>query len=383
MTAGEATAEAIGTAVHRPNAITVDLDAITENVRALRREAGMDTKLFGAVKANGYGFGLPAVAEAIVEGGADGFGLSDPADALRIRREGIDAPILMYGGMPPGMATAAFARRWNLMLSVGELDAAHALCGIPGASTQVVVEVDVGLERLGAGVDQAADLVMAVSSLPGIDLMGVTTHLHGIGPPDYIAWQLSRFKAVVDTLLIRGLDPGLRLAESSATAGTGAHPWLNAIDPGHLLYGLLPAGRTDRPEWLQPALISITSRILQVKPVDRREFAAESPVAAQRPMRIGVIPMGTADGLRMLSCGEVLVRGRRCRLAGGLSLEHARIDLTEVPDAERGDEVVLVGRQGDDEITAAEVLKANGLASAGLVVSAARSVQRIYRRSGV
>lgn len=371
-----------GRAANRPNAVEVDLDAITHNVRALREEVGPDTQLYGAVKANGYGFGLPKVAEAIVAGGGDGFGLSDPEDALRIRRAGIDAPILLYGGMLPGPEAAAFSRRWGLMFPVGELDAAVAVAGTARRPTQVVVEVDVGLERLGVGVAQAAALVKDVSALSGIKLIGMTTHLHGIGPPDYLEWQLARFKDVMDVLAADGVLPELRLAESSATLGIGSHPWFNAVDPGHLLYGLLPRGREDRPAWLRNALIRITSRLLQVKGVDRQEFASESPIGQEEAARIGVIPMGIADGLRALSCGEVLVRGRRCRLVGNLSLEHARVDLSDVPDAERGDEVVVVGTQGEQEITPAEVEGANGLASAGLVLAAGASVQRIYLRGG-
>jgi alanine racemase len=372
----------VGRGATRPNGVEVDLDAITHNVRGLRNEVGPDTKIYGAVKANGYGFGLPRVAEAIVAGGGDGFGLSDPEDALRIRRAGIDAPILLYGGMLPGPEAAAFARRWSLMFPVGELDAAIAVRGTVGRPTQVVVEVDVGLERLGVGVEAAAALVKDVSALSGIKLMGITTHLHGIGPPDYLDWQLARFKDVVDALAADGLVPELRLAESSATLGIGSHPWFNAVDPGHLLYGLLPRGRTDRPAWMRNALIRITSRLLQVKGVDRQEFASESPVVQEEPARIGVIPMGIADGLRALSCGEVLVRGRRCRLVGNLSLEHARVDLSDVADAERGDEVVVVGTQGEEEITPEEVERANGLASSGLVLAAAASVARIYFRGG-
>jgi alanine racemase len=371
-----------GRAANRPNAVEVDLDAITHNVRALRDEVGPDTKIYGAVKANGYGFGLPKVAEAIVAGGGDGFGLSDPEDALRIRRAGIDAPILLYGGMLPGPEAAAFSRRWGLMFPVGELDAAVAVAGTARRPTQVVVEVDVGLERLGVGVAQAAALVKDVSALAGIKLIGMTTHLHGIGPPDYLEWQLARFKDVMDVLAADGVVLELRLAESSATLGVGSHPWFNAVDPGHLLYGLLPRGRVDRPVWLRNALIRITSRLLQVKGVDRQEFASESPIGQEEAARIGVIPIGIADGLRALSCGEVLVRGRRCRLVGNLSLEHARVDLSDVPDAERGDEVVVVGTQGEQEITPAEVEGANGLASAGLVLAAGASVQRIYLRGG-
>jgi alanine racemase len=365
--------------VARPNTVEVDLGAIAHNVRSLRAEVGTSTRLFGAVKANGYGLGLPAVAEAIIAGSGDGFGLSDPEDLLKIRRAGIQLPVLMYGGMLPGPEAGAFARRWDAMLSVGDLDDAMALEGSESSPTDVVVEVDVGLERLGVGVAQAAALVSAVNDLPGIRLRGVTTHLHGIGSREYLTWQLTRFKEVLDALVNAGIDPELRLAESSATLGTGPYPWFNAVDPGHLLYGLVPRGRVDRPAWLQQALVKVATRILQVKPVDREQYTAESPVKTEQPTRIGVIPMGSADGLRSLSCGEVLVRGRRCRVAGAMSLEHTRIDLSAVPDAQRGDEVVIAGKQGDEVITPEEIETANGLGSAGLGVVAAASVRRLYR----
>jgi alanine racemase len=366
--------------VTRPNAVEVDLGAIRHNVRALRQEVGDATKIYGAVKANAYGFGLPSVAEAIIAGGGDGFGLSDPEDALRIRRAGIDAPILLYGGLLPSQPAAAFARRWGLTFPVGELDAAVALQGSERQPTRVVVEVDVGLERLGVGVELATALVMKVSNLPGISLVGITTHVHGIGGADYLEWQLQRFRDVVDELEIQGIVPELRLAESSATLGIGSHPQFNAVDPGHLLYGLVPRGRTDRPAWLQRALVRVTTRILQVKSVAREEFASESPVAQEHPSRIGVIPIGIADGLRALCCGDVLVRGHRCHVVGNVSLEHARIDLSAVADAQRGDEVVVVGTQGDQEITPEEVEQANGLGSAGLALVARSSVPRIYLR---
>jgi alanine racemase len=368
--------------VTRPNAVEVDLGAISHNVRALRLEVGEATKIYGAVKANGYGFGLPTVAQAIIAGGGDGFGLSDPEDALRIRRAGIDAPILLYGGLLPGPRAAAFARRWGLIFPVGELDAAVAIQSPTRQPTQVVVEVDVGLERLGVGVELATALVMAVRNLPGISLVGITTHLHGIGGTNYLEWQLQRFKDVVTALETQGVVPELRLAESSATLGIGSHPWFNAVDPGHLLYGLLPRGRTDRPGWLQPALVRVTTSLLQVKSVAREEFTSESPVAKEHPARIGVIPMGRADGLGALCCGAVLVRGQRCPIVGTMSLEHARVDLSAVADAQSGDVVVVVGRQGEQEITPGEVEEANGLGSAGLALVAGSSVPRIYLRDG-
>ena len=366
-------------AAHRPNSLEVDLSAITHNVSVLRDEIGPGTVLFAAVKANGYGFGLPAVAEAMLAGGADAFAMADPADALRIRSAGIDVPLLLYGGVLPEPAVARLLADHDLTCTIGDLEAARSWSAL-GCDTKAFLKVDVGLERLGVAAEQAAEFAAAACALPGIRIDGIYTHLHGGAAAGYHDWQLDRFDLVLDELARIGIDLSVRLAESSVTVGLGRRVRLNAIDPGHLLYGFLPSGRTEAPAGLRPAFVALRTRILQVKEVSRPGFADVAPVPHRDGLRVAVIPLGRSDGLRSLTCGEVLVRGRRVPIVGRLSLEHTRIDVTDVPDCRAGDEVVVIGRQGDEEISFADIAARHELDGPGLTLEVRPSVQRLYSR---
>ena len=362
---------------HRPNSLEVDLAAVTHNVALIREAIGAGTALFGAVKANGYGFGLPEVAEAMLDGGADAFALADPADAIRIRAAGIAVPVLLYGGVLPGLAVARLLADHDLTCTIGDLEAARAWSEL-GAGTKAFLKVDVGLERLGVAAEQAAAFVEAACALPGIRVDGIYTHLHGGAAPGYHDWQLDRFDLVLDELDRLGIDLPVRLAESSVTVGGGRRPRLNAIDPGHLLYGFLPVGRASEPVGLRPAFVALRTRILQVKQLARPGFSEAAPMALHAGMRVAVIPLGRADGLRSLTCGEVLVRGRRVPIVGRPSLEHTRIDVSAVPDCRAGDEVVVIGRQDGEEIAFAAVAAFHELDGPGLTLEVRQSVQRVY-----
>lgn len=373
----ELAAPVTGSPAQRPNSLEVDLDAIAHNVALLRDAVAPGTVLFAAVKANGYGFGLPEVAEAMLDGGADAFAMADPADAIRIRNAGIDVPLLLYGGVLPEHAVARLLADHDLTCTIAGLDAARGWSAL-GCDTKAFLKVDVGLERLGVAAERAAEFATAACALPGIRVDGIYTHLHGGAAPGYHDWQLDRFDLVLDELARAGIDLSVRLAESSVTVGLGQRSRLNAIDPGHLLYGFVPGGRTVAPAGLQPAFVALRTRILQVKQVSRPGFPDAAPMPLRDGMRVAVIPLGRSDGLRSLTCGEVLVRGRRVPIVGRLSLEHTRIDVTDVPDCRAGDEVVVIGRQGGEEIRFADVAAAHELDGPGLTLEVRPSVQRVY-----
>jgi alanine racemase len=171
----------------------------------------------------------------------------------------------------------------------------------------------------------------------------------------------------------------VRLLAASPFVLRFPHTYLNAVDPGRMLYGITFPGETE-PVPLRPALRALTTRLIAVKELAPRErFAEQAPFPVTGPMRLGVVPMGSADGLRWLHAGRVLVRGRAVPLIGAPSLEHARIDLTAVPDAAVGDEVVIIGRQGDLEITPAEVAARHGLGPHHVATTVGPRVTRVYR----
>lgn len=367
----------------RPNVAEVDLGAITSNTTIVRGLAGPDTTIFGAVKGNGYGLGLPQVAHAMLAGGIDGFTLSDPADAIRMREAGIAEPILLYGGVLPTRDMVAGMLRFDLMGTVTDPTAALAFSeAVPGsAPLRVFAKVDVGLERLGVYAEDGVDLVRLIRRLPELALSGIYTHVHGSADAAYLAWQLDRFDSLLDGLAEEGIDVPIRLGESSATLGAQDRPRLNAIDPGHLLYGLVPVGRSLRPAGLRPALRSLTSRIIHIKTVKRSEYQEQSPVSPRPGLRIGVIPIGRGDGLRSLTVGHVRVRNNLVPLVGRLSLEHTRLDLTDAPECCIGDEVEIIGGAAGTGLSAAEVAAANDLDSVGLQMEIRSSISRVYVES--
>lgn len=152
---------------------------------------------------------------------------------------------------------------------------------------------------------------------------------------EYASWQFRRFEAALRRLEEEGVHVPLRMAASTAPLLLSPGMTLNAVDPGQMLYGLVPSIGVPAPE-LRPAFRSLKSRLIQVKRFRRREFPHLAPLPLREGMRVGVIPMGFLDGMRQFSCGHVLVRGKRVAL-GPVNVEHTRVDLTTVPEAEVGD----------------------------------------------
>ena len=367
------------TAPLRPTTLAVDLGAAADNLRAVRRLVGPTRSIFAVVKADGYGFGAAEVGAVFARSGADWLAVADLSEGVRLRERGITTPILVYPSSLPGAAAEALAHR--LVPTLVDLESARAYSQAASGPCPVFVKVDVGLERLGVPAEQAVKMVLALLELPHLVLGGLCAHPHAEvgGDPAYADWQAGRFTGVVDELEARGVRVPVRLLAASPFVLRFPHTYLNAVDPGRMLYGITFPGETP-PVPLRPVLRALATRVIAVKELAPRErFAAQAPFPVTGPMRLGVVPMGSADGLRWLHAGRVLVRGRAVPLIGAPSLEHTRIDLTAVPDAAVGDPVVIIGRQGDLEITPAEVAAHHGLGLHHVATTAGPRVARIYR----
>jgi alanine racemase len=194
----------------------------------------------------------------------------------------------------------------------------------------------------------------------------------------YLDWQFKRFQSVLTTLAQDGIEPPLAFVANSPIVRLTTNMNLTAVDVGRLLYGLIPPVPPNVELDLRPAFHSLRSRLIQVKSVDRTEFVDRMGSDLRDKMRVGIIPLGIGDGLPQLTCGDVLVKGHRVRVIG-MFYEHARLDLSDVQDARLGDEVVVVGRQGDGEISVDEVVHYQKLEFAGGLGSFVReSVPRVF-----
>jgi alanine racemase len=362
----------------RPTTVQIDLGAAAGNTRIVRRMVGADRRLYAVVKADGYGHGAAELGAVFLANGADALAVADLGEGVRLRGRGITAPILVYPSSLPEAAPEALAH--GLTPTLVDLESARAYSEAATGPCEVFVKLDVGLERVGIVPEQAVKVIVAMLELPRLRLGGLCAHPHAPDHADasYADWQLGRFTAVVDELEARGVRVPVRLLAASPFVLRFPQTYLNAVDPGRLLYGLTIPGETP-PVGLRPTLRALTSRVVALKEIAPRErFAELAPFAVTAPLRLGVIPAGTADGLGRLNAGRVLVRGRAVPILSEPSLEHTRIDLTSVPDARVGDEVVIIGRQGDAEITAAEVAARHRLGPHQIAIGVGPRVARVY-----
>ena len=367
----------------RPTTLEIDLDAAAGNVRAVRQLVGPERKIFAVIKADGYGHGAAEMGRVFAANGADALGVADLAEGIRLRRRGLTCPILVYPNSLPEAAPSALAH--GLIPTLVDLEGARAYADAANGPCDVFVKVDVGLERLGVPAEQAVKVITAMLELPHLRLAGICAHPHApVGAdPAYAEWQLGRFTAVIDELAARGVRVPTRLLAASPFVLRFPQTYLNAVDPGRMLYGITFPGETS-PVPLRPTLRALTTRVIALKElIPRERFAELAPFPVKALMRLGVIPIGSADGLSWLHAGRVLVRGRAVPIVSGPSLEHTRIDLTEVPDARVGDEVVIIGRQGGAEITPAEVAKQHGLGLHHVATTVGPRVARVYLSGGV
>jgi alanine racemase len=370
------------TALLRPTTLEIDLDAAVHNIRAVRRLVGAERKLFAVIKADGYGYGAAEMGAVFARNGADYLAVADLGEGVRLRRRGITTPVLVYPNSLP--VAAATTLEHGLVPTLVDLDAARAYADAATGPCDVFVKIDVGLERLGVPAEQAVKTILAMLELRHLRLAGICAHPHAGGDDDsaYADWQLGRFTAVVDELEARGVRVPVRLLAATPFVMRFPHTYLNAVDPGRMLYGLTFPGETP-PVPLRPALRALTTRVIALKELGPRErFAERAPFPVTASMRLGVVPIGSADGLRWLHTGHVLVRGRSAPIVGAPSLEHTRIDLTGVPDARVGDEVVIIGRQGDLEISPAEVASRHGLGMHHVATTVGSRVARVYYAGG-
>jgi alanine racemase len=310
------------------------------------------------VKANGYGHGAVPVARAALEGGAEWLGVALVEEGIALRDGGIDAPVLVLTEFPPGSERDAFEA--NLTPSLYTFDGLRRLSEVRPASrtkTGVHVKVDTGMHRVGAAEADAVALAVAVADEPGLRLEGFWTHFAVADDPSdrFTGEQARRFASAVDRLADAGVRPPLLHACNSA--GVLAHPAAHhdLVRCGIALYGVAPSPALAGEADLRPVL-SLHARVSYVKEVPAGEAVSYGlRYRLERPSVIATVPIGYADGVPWrlgVAGGEVLIGGRRRPIAGAVTMDQILVDCGDDRAVAPGDEVVLIGRQGDASIDA-------------------------------
>ena len=370
------------TPVIRSTVVDVDLDAIDANVRAVRARAGVD--VIAVVKADAYGHGAEAVAEAAVDAGAVALAVATVEEAIVLRRARPRDPLLvLLGATEQAERDAAVAL--DLALTVWDVDRARAFAEAAraaGKTATVHFKVDTGLTRLGAPFAEAADRHRAIAALPGLRIDGVFTHLASADEEDLATAteQLDRFDRFLDAI-----DPP-RWVHASASAGVASlptRPRMTAVRTGVAIYGLHTAPHLVRRLALRPAL-GWRSRVHRVADVPRGTGVSYGhEYRLPRDGRIATVPVGYGDGLARTSRGaRLLVHGTAVPIAGRIAMEHVMLDVTELGDVKAGDEVVVIGTQEGTTVTADDLAAARGTINYEVVAAISPRVPRRYLRGG-
>ncbi|MDE0375026.1 MAG: alanine racemase [bacterium] len=345
--------------VSRPTHVEIDLDQLTSNYRAVER-AVTPARMSPVVKADAYGHGLVEVARLFESCRPAGLAVAFLEEGARLREAGIVCPILVMGGLD--ISQIPDFLHFGLTMTVSSVQAVGAIeegAERMGTVARVHAKVDTGMGRMGVRPEGAAELLDALRSSPRVEVEGVYSHFATAdeADPAQTLNQMATFRRVVSYFGDRDLPtPTLHLANSGAVL---QHPssHLDLVRPGLMLYGVYPTDAIPRTIEIEPAL-TWRSTVVLSKPLP-----TGSPVSygatwtPDRDTRIVVVPMGYGDGYpRLLSNrGEVLIRGRRHPVVGRVCMDQFMVDVGPETDVRVGDEVVIIGTQDDEKITANEL----------------------------
>jgi len=367
----------------------VDLHALRENLAWIRHRVGPKVRIMTVVKADAYGHGLKQIAALLMQSGTDIFGVANLAEAHVIRNVGKGWPILMLGACLPDEVERAVQD--NVMPTISMPAEAELFSKIAtklNATVRAHVKVDTGMGRLGVAPAQASKLIRRVQSLASLKVEGIYTHYASAEDDEaYSRVQRERFQE----LLARLADDGIRIplvhANNSGALLHEPDTMFHLVRPGLLVYGVLPPGQrrmaSTLHSHLRPAL-SLKCRVSLVKEIPRgTSLSYGRAFIARRRTRVATLTAGYGDGyLRAASNrAQVLVGGKRCSVLGRVTMDQMMVDVSRVPSVRPGDEAVLIGRQGGDEITAGELAVWCVTVPWEVLTAISYRVPRIYRGS--
>ncbi len=347
----------------------VDVAALHDNVRTLRRLLAPRALLAPVVKGNAYGHGLTLAARAFVEAGADWLCVQELREAEALREAGIEVPVLVLGYVPPALAPrVAAARARVVVFDRDELDALHAAGARAGWPVPVHVKVETGTHRQGLGPREALAFVERVRALRGVRLEGITTHFADVEDTTdhtFARGQLDALRAFAAACAERGHDVPLVHCANSAATLLWPHAHLGLVRVGIAAYGLWPSRETlisalaesPRTPELRPAL-TWKARVVQVKTVPCGGYVGYGRTyRATHDIRLAVLGAGYFDGYdrRLSNQAWVLFDGCRAPVRGRVCMNLTMVDVTDVPGVAVGDAAVLMGRSGDEAVTAEQI----------------------------
>jgi len=370
----------------------IDLDAIRKNIQNLKRITDKNANFMAVVKADGYGHGAVRVAQVALQSGADWLGVARLNEAVELRKAGIEARILIFGYIHP--AQAAMIKDFDLVTTVYGLKMAQALSNEAkklNKPIKVHLKVDTGMGRVGMLIKPARKQVLKkiqeMIKLPGIDLKGIYTHFAAADCKDrgYTDLQIELFGFLLDDLKKKGIE--LSTCHAANSAGIiefpGSH--FDMVRAGISIYGLYPSLEVDQTKVKLFPAMTLSSIVTAVRDVPKGFYVSYGMThKTQGQTRLASVPVGYADGFsrRFSSNGLMLVKGHRAPVVGRVCMDQTLIDVGDIPNVTPGDEVVLIGSQGNEILGADEVSNRIDTINYEVVSALTARVKKVYSDSG-
>jgi len=359
--------------------LEIDLAAISNNVSLIK--AKTHTEVMAVIKANGYGHGAIPSAQAAVKGGATWCGVARIEEALALRKAGISCKIMVLGYTPPAKIIEAIDQRITVsIIDPGLTKEYLKYASINGSKLDAHVKVETGMGRLGMQPDLVPNFLQNLKGT-NIEVSGIFTHFPRADEPrsDATIKQIKIFNSLLKDLQRQGIKPTIVHAANSAAVINFPDAWYDLVRPGNAIFGLKPSPDTLLIEGILPAL-TWKARITSVRMMPPGSgISYGSTYITKSNERIGVIPIGYGDGFRRVDNQQVLVHGKRVNVVGRVCMDQCMLQLDHVPEVQVGDEVVLLGKQGGEEIMSEEVAQRWGTINYEVVCGLADRLPRIYQ----
>lgn len=345
----------------------VNLSAIRENYRNIKKWVGPQCQAIGVVKGNAYGLGMLEAVKALKEEGCLRFAVATPDEALKLRENGINDPVLVMGPSPVEAATALVQA--NIAATLTDMGFAYAMSRAAlalGKYAHLHLKVDTGMGRIGFLPQEIPRVLDELLPLPALDIEGVFTHFSTADEIrlDFTQEQFRRFGEALESLRTHRLGIRLRHVCNSAALIRCPQMHLDAVRPGVILYGMWPSAYVPHPFPLRPTF-QVKTAVAVIRDLPPGFGVGYSMRYVTRGYeKIAVLPIGYRDGYpHNLSAGKgsVLIRGKRFPIVGAICMDQMMVDVTSLPDLAIGEEVVLVGTQGEDSITPEEIAHLLGI----------------------
>lgn len=367
---------------HRSTWAEIDLKAIEYNYRQVRKHVGKGINIMAVVKANAYGHGTVEVSNALERSGVDYLGVATTDEAVRLRDHGIECPVLVLGSVLPVEVGVAVEKDITLSICDEELFDVIRKESARGGKLKVHIKIDTGMGRVGIWHEEALSLVKKVSAESGMILEGIYTHFSSAGRDDFFTtYQIEAFEKLLSSIEKNWIKIPLRHAANSIATVDFHRAHLNLVRPGLVIYGMYPKHTFPRIIKLKPAL-ELKTRVVFIKDTPPgRSISYGRTFITHKHTKIATLPIGYADGYgrKLSNKAEVLIRGRRARVVGKITMDQTMVDVGHINGVKMGDEVVLIGKQGREEIRAENLARMAESIAYEVVCGISNRVPRVYK----